>query len=514
MTVPKWLSPVGLFFFCVAWFSLFLPWNGFVDPDAFYHARAALLFWQHGPLMSFPWLDLTSLGSNYADLHFLFHAISAPFVGWLGMMNGIRVVTVLLSAIFIVVFWACLRWLHIRWPMFWALTMLFSMGLDVRMMLGKATSLALIWFIFGLSATWKRRPWLVALATAGFALSHGGWPYLAGSVILFAIGEVVFDVVVKDVRLKQAMQRMPWREVLASFGGAAVGLALHPNRLSILPMAWTQIVTIGLGTPFQHVMLGMEWLPADFGSLVAACTPLAIFTILAASGLLFARRTDVDERAMRMVIGSGIVTAALFALTLKSRRNVEYLVPGLTLWVSTLWMQIDAPAFRQVPKLFKGAVRYVAPGVIILCFAVAFVKETSSLWVAFHPVSHPDQEYSQTMADVAKIAVPGDRVFHTSWDEFPQLFAQNDQLKYIAGLDPTFLYVASSTLSDAYRDATIVTASTTGNGVYHLAHDQMGSRFVFVSKKNHLNFLSLIQNNPHFRQISNHTDSEAFELMP
>jgi hypothetical protein len=514
MTVPKWLTPIGLFLFSLFWFGLFISWSGFLDPDAFYHARAALEFWQHGPLMSFPPLDLTSLGSNYADLHFLFHAMSAPFVAWLGMMNGIRVVTVLTSALFVLVFWACLRWMQIRWPLFWSVTLFFSVGLDERILLGKASALALIWFVFGLSAVWKRRPWLVAIATAGFALSHGGWPFLAGSVVLLAFGEWLFDVVVKDVRPLQAIRLAPWREVLATFGGAVVGLALHPNRLTILSMAWTQVVTIGLGTPFQHVSLGMEWLPVDLGSMIAACTPLVIFAILATSGLLFARRTENDERSMRMIISSGIIFAAFFALTLKSRRNVEYLVPSFTLWVSALWMLIDAKFFRNLPGQFQGIFRYLAPTALVVCLAIALVKETATLWTTFHPAGHPDDEYALTMGDIAKIAHPGDRVFHTSWDEFPQLFAQNDQLKYISGMDPTFLYVASSTLSDAYRDATIVTTSTTSGTVFQLAHDVMGSRFVFVSTKNHLKFLSLIQKDPHFRQISNHTDSQAFELMP
>ncbi|QQR60463.1 hypothetical protein IPH19_03550 [Candidatus Uhrbacteria bacterium] len=84
----KWLRFPVAFFLGSAWFSLFQIWGSFPDPDAFYHAKIASLMLERGPLLSFPWLDLTVLHSGFNDQHLLFHYFLMPFVKWLGFCRG------------------------------------------------------------------------------------------------------------------------------------------------------------------------------------------------------------------------------------------------------------------------------------------------------------------------------------------------------------------------------------------------------------------------------------------
>jgi len=496
--------PLSIFAVSSAWFSFLISWTGFIDPDAFYHAKASLLLWQHGPLMTFPWLDLTLFGTHFADLHFLFHVLIAPCIAFFGMNNGIRIATVLLSALFVTIFDACIRWLRVRWSIVWTTSLLFSFGLVLRLLLGKATPLALLWFIFGLTAAWKRRPWLVAFAAFGFALSHGGWLYLAFAVPLLLVGDVLFSRVVEEKPFVAALFGSLWKESVAGFVGGFVGLIVHPNVSGVFQMAWTQVVTIGLGTPFEHVNLGNEWLPADPGSLLATMAPWIIAALLGIPALAFAVRRPLDQACARRVVAFGFVLAAFVALTLKSQRVIEYLVPVSVLWCAALWSLVDAQKLRKEKRLFF---------LLVLCFVVLFAKQVWSVWDSFHPARFPDAAYTKTLSVISSIASPGERVFHTSWDEFPMLFAADDRLKYIAGLDPTFLYVASSTLSDTYRDVTLAAASTTSDDVFRLVHDQLQSRFIFVSKKNHANFLNLVLKDTRFVQIADESDSAAFLVL-
>lgn len=506
-----------------AWLAVFIPWNGFSDPDAFYHAKAAQLILAHGPIWSFPWLDLTLLGSSYADLHFLFHLIVAPFVKLFGMFLGLRVATLILAALFIVMFDSCLRWLAIRHSTVWTALLLVSHAFIFRLLLGKATPLALIWFFVGLAAAWKRRPFLVALATAAFALSHGGWIILAGSVALIACEDVIFMHFVEDVPWKNLFRRARWQEAAAAFLGGAAGLLLHPNAGNILRFAWAQTVTIGLGTPFQHVILGNEWLPAAPGETLVSLAPLVIAVIVGLTGLLFAFRR-AEEGEMRplsrehLVTSLGVLVAVLLALTLKSRRFVEYLVPVLALWAGAIWSLVDEKKLRRL------AGRKVLA--LLAVIAVALVtKQVFESWKQFHPAGYPDDAFAVSMDAISRRASPGDRVFHSSWDEFPILFSRDDRLRYVSGLDPTFLYIASSTLSDRVRDVTCPecatryalrptpsSTSTWQTMAWSLIHNQLQSRFVFVSKANHASFLGFLKSDPRYEQIGDSTDSAAFEL--
>ena len=198
LRIMKWLRSLGVFIGAAAWFCVMISWTGFSDPDAFYHAHMALLIWQHGPVMSFPWLDLTLVGMHFADLHFLFHLFVAPFVGLLGQFQGLRVASVILAALFVVVFEACLHWLEIRWSVVWSILLVLLYAFLFRVLVAKATPVALIWYVLGLTAAWKRKPWLVLLVAFAYALSHGGWIYLIGPFAGATIAALVFKFLNPD----------------------------------------------------------------------------------------------------------------------------------------------------------------------------------------------------------------------------------------------------------------------------------------------------------------------------
>ena len=158
------------FFVACGWFSVIIDWQQFSDPDVYYHAEIAKLVLAHGPVHVFPWLDLTLLGTHYADLHFLFHVVLIPFVSVFGIFRGGHIAAVVLSALLLVGFYECLRRLQIRWPLVWTVLLGCAQPFLVRTLLGKATPLALLLYVVGLTVFWKRRPWLVGVIACLFAL--------------------------------------------------------------------------------------------------------------------------------------------------------------------------------------------------------------------------------------------------------------------------------------------------------------------------------------------------------
>jgi hypothetical protein len=519
--MPKFLHSVvvqALFVFvCSALLAtFFLSWDGFVDPDAFYHAKISQIIWENGPIQDFRWLDLTELATHPADLHLAFHLFVAPFTAVFGMFDGLRIASVLLAAACLTTFFLILRWLKLPSPILWTAFLATSPPLLLRLLLGKASPLAILLFLFGIAAAYLRKPWLVALATLAFALSHGGWIYLAGSVVLLAFGDVLFTWIVDGKSIREAVQKTLWKESIAGFAGAFIGLLIHPNFPQNILLSYTQVVRIGLGTPFQHVMLGNEWRPTDPGVLLSNYAPWIILMLLGFMGMAFAARLPLDKFRARLLVSLGWIFAVLLALTFKSRRNTEYLAPIVALWVAVLWSLVDIPRFRtQLAGMFVGRWKRVS-GVmiplIVCCLVAVTMNGLWGTWESLHEEKYADEVYADSMNAISERADAGDRVFHTSWDEFPMLFAQNDDLKYIVGLDPTFLYVASSTLSDAVRDTTWGVTSTTKEAIWSVVHDQTGSRFVFISLPRHQPFYEIIRLDERYIPLFFSSSSAAFEV--
>lgn len=139
-------------------FGGLLWWHGFPDPDAFYHAKVAQLLIVNGPLHAFPWLDLTTLGRTFVDQHFLFHVIEAFFVYFFGFANGTRITALILATGCVVGYAAIAKRLQLPWPWFWVLCLGLTAPFTVRMLLGKASPLAVLCFMVGLAGAWCKRP--------------------------------------------------------------------------------------------------------------------------------------------------------------------------------------------------------------------------------------------------------------------------------------------------------------------------------------------------------------------
>ena len=125
---------------------------------------------------------------------------------------------------------------------------------------------------------------------------------------------------------------------------------------------------------------------------------------------------------------------------------------------------------------------------------------------------YPDSSFVAAMASVSERANSGDRVFHSDWDEFPVLWNIDDRLKYVAGLDPTFLYQASSTLSDAYRDLTWGATTPTKEQAWEFINDKIGARFVFIAKSDHEQLLDFIKSDERYKPLIETEDAAMFEV--
>jgi hypothetical protein len=524
----RWIEPLAVAAASLTWFFFLIPWGGFPDPDAFYHAHMTDWIMAHGVPHTFPWLDLTTLGTHFADQHLLYHLILIPFVSLFGAFRGTQILIPLLATGTILTLWWCIRVIvrdESRYHDVWLLLPLLVPAFSVRMVLGKASPIAVALFLLVIAAMLLKRPRLACVAGLIFALSHGGWIIAILGAGAMLVGEVFASHVVHHLtpslsergtrlHIKTMLPKHSLKTFFVLLLGILAGILLHPNRHELLSFLWIQIIRVSVPTA-SGVPLGLEWTSPTITSLITNLAPLLIALLLGVVGVLFAPRRDTREAStqrMRTALMLVLPVALTFALTVKSYRMIEYFVPVFTLWIVSIWQLVD------VRRLWDVSTQLIAPWkrrvIIVVLVAVILaltVHHTHAAWASLRDARlRPFNAYATTFHAIRERANPGDRVFHSAFDEFPTLFALDDRLKYLWGLDPTFLYEASSTLGRDVTDLVYGDATSTAWNV--IAH-RTGSRFVFVTTKRHPIFDATLQHDPRFKELARDRDTAAYEVM-
>ncbi len=472
----------------------------------------------HGPLTSFPWLDLTSLGTHFADQHFLFHVLTMPFVRVFGVLSGGQIAAVFFAVCFSFVLFFSLRRLRVPHAKFWTLLAIASPPLFFRLSLGKASPLALSWFVLGITALMMRSPWLAFFTGAGFALTHGGWLILLGCQGLMVMGEALHDHIVCDRSWRDALRAISWKTIFSSWAGVVVGLCLHPNAKQLPAFLWVQVVQIGFLTPIHQLRLGSEWYPSTVAEVIASFSLLLMVAYALCFGFLFARRSIRSTVRSKQAIALALPAAVLFAFVFKSRRFIEYALPLFVLWLAVLSSFVDWSRFRsEVMLLWQERTSWLKQGsrrllAAVFIGAAVFVlgHQQITLYRTLHAHATAFQYWAATIAVLRQHVPAGGRVYHVFWDEFPVLFATADEYRYISGLDPTFLLAASSTLSSAHM--AVAFQSVTSTEPYRVIVDQFHADAVLIDKQRRAELDAVLQTDPRFVRVYDSDQQSLYVL--
>ncbi|MBI2416204.1 MAG: hypothetical protein HYV33_06130 [Candidatus Kerfeldbacteria bacterium] len=426
---------------------LFLPhhWSAELsDPDAFYHMKMAQLLTTQGVIQQFPWLPYTTLNQHFTDQHLLFHVLMMPFVTWGDPFVGIKLFTITLATVFIIVFATTLRAVGLRWWLPVTLALLVTVPFTFRLNLVKATPLALILLCLAWLGIVKKRWWWVSAITVVYVWSYGG----------FAMLYLVLGCWLVSQWLTQ-----PWRSwastlwpMLAVGTGTVLGLIVNPYFPNNILFYWDQLVQIGIINYRDSISVGAEWYTYNIAELLLGSVVLFSAAIVSLTLLIIQRRrwAQLDWFAVFLAL-LGI------ALTIKSRRYVEYFGPYLAIAVA-IWLRHQVVTWAGVVQLMVRQWKIASLAVAVLAVVIfttlpvvlADVERNISDvrgGISVTKFKHSSQ-WLQTHAP------PGSVVLHSDWDDFPSLFYYNSQAVYMAGLDPTFMYRFNPTLYQLWVDLT------------------------------------------------------------
>jgi len=186
-------------------------------------------------------------------------------------------------------------------------------------------------------------------------------------------------------------------------------------------------------------------------------------------------------------LAAALALAIFFlAMTLRSRRHVEYFVPFAVL-AESLWLALflRRPSFRRLADDLGGRRRFgrtafaLAAACVAVFFIAASVRGVIVVRNSYAYKGIPWSKYQSAAAWLAANTPAGSVIFHSDWDDFPLLFLRDDRNSYICGLDPTFLYRRDPLRHAQWVD---ITTGRRRTAVVDVITGSFGSRYVLIEK--------------------------------
>lgn len=496
----EWAGTLLVFCVAIIAYTAWIASPTFADPDSFYHIKIAEIIGnRRQAIQEFPWLPFTTLSEQYVDHHFLYHVFLVPFLRVFDSFIGMKVATILLAATTVTLFYAVLRKLHIRYAVLFSALLLFNYSFSFRMGLSKTPSIAFLFLMTGFFLLLQKHNRMLIPLSFLFVWTYGGF-------LLLPILGVIYCTI--DYIYNRNSFRKTFTPLFAIIGGTVAGLLIHPSFPHHLQFYWEQIVQIGLVNYQGIVSVGGEWYPAKLYDIIQ--NTLLVFVLFLAAIINYIRSYAKQRTASTTAL---IMAALFFLFTLKSRRYIEFAVPWMLVF-SVLSFHASgvldniAHTLHSWRKIFALSThKKIAVGLIgtylVVIIPTVVIQSSTRLYANLHG-GIPVNTYAKGGAWLRSHATKGDVIFHADWDEFPILFYQAARGRYIAGLDPTFFYLAQPEKYTQWRG---ITKGEISENLYTIIAEDFGARFVLLDHT-HPEMLKNIQTDERFQLA--YEDDELF----
>ncbi|NTW89681.1 MAG: hypothetical protein HGB37_02110 [Candidatus Moranbacteria bacterium] len=430
-----------VFLFFAAFFSLtYLTVDRVVSlDDPLFHIRFAETVRERGlsTFRDFDGLPFSEIGKSYLIYYnFLFYAALIPFTFFHPLIMGIKVYGVLSAAATLTVSYLFLRTFSVPKPFFWVLGLASAISpFDlVRFIMARPFSLAPALLMLIILAGYRKRYALLASLSVAYFLWHTAtffFPIFC-IVILSAFGGLYGRKV--DLKL-----------LLSTIFGTALGFVIVSLIAPGFPTYMREII-FGV---FADTIVGKKVAIAEGGELY----PVKIFDYLSMNMVLFggfligisleiSRYVGMRrERSLTVQPDRQVVEGALFAISLSfflfsliSRRNLDFFVIAVMAYIP-MGLVHFSEGIRALGPISKRA---LVAGVAIF---VVYLVSATGLTINDRIASMQPYDFLERPSEWLKNNVKsGEIVFNTTWNWFPSLYLYNPGNRYIAGIEPRFLY--------------------------------------------------------------------------
>ncbi len=514
--IRRWrLDYLAIFVFAAAVYT-YIQWQpAFPDPDSFYHMKMAMLTREQGIVKVFPWLPFTTLSGAFADHHYLYHLLLIPFIDVFGPPLGVKVASILFAALAIVAFYALLRAYQLRYAAVFALMMAACGGFIFRLNLAKASALSITLVLLSLIAMRRSNLKALFVMSALFVWLYGGWPIMLILAGAFLAARAVAGVLVRDDRPwhrsvtdffrrlageKRSALRDIWalpevKNAVIIVAGLLAGLVVNPFFPKNISFYWEQIVQIAIISYRGTVTVGREWYPYSLSEIFGLCSivfilfSVGLVMLLAAAfwGRPGAVKAGETRRPVTELLASFLLAAFFLAMTIRSRRHMEYFVPFAMLFdaqfINLILPHVDPRRGGDKLMAFLKKARLAVVFVIVYLAAFFPLLAARDVFLVHGSFMRgiPWTTYAGAGQWLAEHTPKNAVIFHNDWDDFPILFYRDDRNRYISGLDQTFLY-RQDPLKYAYW--LNITTGKRKTVLAEVISGEFGARFVMVKNSN------------------------------
>lgn len=459
-----------------------------VANDGHFHIRYSQKMLERGIPDKLPELRYTIYNDSFRDDHLLFHILNIPFSLIPDMRVGAKLSAALFATAAALVFFFVIMSLRVKLPLAWLA--LFAAGSEVllfRIQMPRVQSLALALLLLAIFALIKRRNVMLLVVCA-----LNVWLY--DSFFLLVVVGITWSVSTKLVTGRFELKPLAWM-----LGGIALATVVNPDFPRNYASYYFNMVRSV--APHGSIPQPAEWHPELGWNMLVDNLPIVMAAVaLAVASKLAHRSSDVlnvqtRTEQMYLMLLSFIFIALLFF----ARRFVEY-TPAIVLVYLAV---IHRDMAEGVPADWKPALTAVIAVCALAGGAVGVVKYMKDVrtdkW--YHCYMDAGEWIDRNVA-------PGETVFSSDWDDFPMLYMQAPNVRYVVGLDPLFMLRYDEGLYDKYR------AITTGK--YRGSHSDaimkfFDSRYIFTDEQ-HGDFISKIEPDPDVQMVFKGDECRVYRI--
>ncbi len=487
------------------------------DPDSFYHAGISVMMRDQGLIVDFPWTQSSLYKLFFIDHHFLYHVFLIPFVSIFNPLAGIKIAT----AIFATLSTLSVLWLlkknNIKGLVWWLLIMLTNSLFLFRMSLGKAPSLTLLILIVSYYLINQYKYKSIFLWSWLFIWFYSAWPLLLVFTAITTTVESItdayavikntgsslfsfFKLIIKNFFNKKNI--LLWASVIL---GLTVGLVTNPyfpTNLIYLKYLFTMSIT----PYYKIIQIGSEWYSWDlFEIMEHSALPILVWTL---SSIFFFATLKKQEK---FSLVSWLTSLVLIIMTMRARRQIEYMVPWLVISSALAWKDglgksslhdLWKEFISWLPKILRKKIFiYIIGGYLLIILPLGVYKEVATTYTSLasgYKMSHLEKA-STWLKNNAGV---GEIVFNNSWSSFPMLFYYNPHNLYLTGLDQTFMYEFDKNKHQLWTEA----VDGKRSDYYEIAKNEFHASWLLLEKK-HPKSLYILNRDPRFQKV--YQDDEA-----
>ncbi len=460
--------------------------------DGYRHIKFAAIIRQQGweQAAQYPWLTKTFPENKPVDLWFLYHILLVPFTLISNLLLASKLATLLLVALLGVVFFRVLKAQEVAYPWLWlTLLALGSVDFMFRLTLGRPLLLNITFCLLAILLLIKQKYWPLVLVSTLFMLTN-----VAAVLLLPLIGAYIFARLVID-------RKFTLLPLLCVIVGLAVGLLIHPQFPDNVHLAFIQIFDTQFTAIKDNVKVGNEIYPYSRNYFLQS--NFLIFVLwLIASGLYIYQLVKRKTNSQTLFIFLSSIFA--FVLTLKSKRFIEYYAPMSLLFSALIYKDyLINVKWHDLKHGFEQHWQIIAGFTLVVMLAVVGLGYNYQQQLDSVSTSPTGVEYKGVAAWLIDHSQTGEIVFNSQWDQFPQMFFYDDKNYYIAGIDPTFIYIRNpedyqkwKTITDEHPELWTDSAE-----IHRQIKEDFNSKYILVEPGRNPRLAKFLTNQPEWYEI-------------